>query len=56
MMQCSKYSIWGKGLSPLSCAGPIFKGSTCLLGHITTEKTDLCQYAVCITRNTMLKK
>ena len=24
--------------------------------YITTEKSYLCQYAVCITRNTMLKK
>ena len=30
--------------------------STCLLRHITTEKSDLCQYAVCITGKTMLKK
>ena len=26
------------------------KESTCLLRHITTEKSGLCQYAVCITR------
>ena len=32
------------------------KESTCLLRHITTEKSDLCQYAVCITRNATLKK
>ena len=32
------------------------KESTCLLRHITTEKWDLCQYAVCITENTTLKK
>ena len=32
------------------------KESTCLLRHITTEKSDLCQYAVCITRNTTLEK
>ena len=31
------------------------KESTCLLRHITTEKTDLCQYALCITQNTTLK-
>ena len=32
------------------------KESTCLLWHITTEKSGLCQYAVCITRNTTLTK
>ena len=32
------------------------KESTCLLRYITTEKSVLCQYAVCITRNTTLKK
>ena len=32
------------------------KESTCLLRHITTEKSGLCQYAVCITRNTRLKQ
>ena len=32
------------------------KGSTCLLRHITTEKSGLCQYAVYITRNTTLNK
>ena len=32
------------------------KELTCLLRHITTEKSDLCQYAVCITRNTTLEK
>ena len=40
----------------LSCAGAILKKSTCLLRHITTEKSDLCQYAVNITQNTTLKK
>ena len=32
------------------------KESICLLRHITTEKSDLCQYAVCITQNTTLRK
>ena len=32
------------------------KESTRLLRHITTEKSGLCQYAVCITQNTTLKK
>ena len=32
------------------------KESTCLLRHIMTEKSDLCQYAVCITCNTTLEK
>ena len=32
------------------------KELTCLLRHITTEKSGVCQYAVCITQNTMLKK
>ena len=32
------------------------KESTCLLRRIMTEKPDLCQYAVCITRITTLKK
>ena len=31
------------------------KESTCLLSHIKTEKSDLCQYAVCITQNTTLE-
>ena len=31
------------------------KESTCLLRHITTEKSGLCQYAVCITQNATLK-
>ena len=38
------------------CAGAILKESACLLRHISTEKSDLCQYAVCITQNTRLKK
>ena len=32
------------------------KELTRLLRHITTEKSGLCQYAVCITQNTTLKK
>ena len=32
------------------------KELTCPLRHITTEKSDLCQYAVCITGNTTLEK
>ena len=32
------------------------KESTCLLRHITTEKSGLCQYAVCIAQNTTFKK
>ena len=32
------------------------KESTCLLRHITTERSGLCQYIVCIALNTMLKK
>ena len=32
------------------------KESTCLLRHITNEKSDLCQYTVCIIRNTTLQK
>ena len=31
------------------------KTSTCLLRHITTEKSGLCQFAVCIAQNTTLK-
>ena len=31
------------------------KESTCLLRHITAEKSGLCQYAVCIAQNTTLK-
>ena len=41
---CSIYSeiiVW-------ACA--IFKGWTCLLWDITTEKSGLCQYAVCIKK------
>ena len=38
------------------CAGTILKESTCLIKHITTEKSGLCQYAECITQNTTLKK
>ena len=38
------------------CAGTILKGSTCLLWDITTEKLGLCQYALCITQNTYIKK
>ena len=32
------------------------KESTCLLRHITTKKSDLCQYVVRITLNTTLEK
>ena len=32
------------------------KETTCLPRHITMENSGLCQYAVCITRNTTLKK
>ena len=37
------------------CAGAILKVSTCLLWDITTEKSGLCQYAVCITQTPTLK-
>ena len=40
----------------LSWAGAILKESTCLLRHISTEKSGLCQYAVCIIQNTKLKE
>ena len=43
-------------ISTLSCAGTILKESTCLLRHITAEKSGSCQYVMCITRNTKLKK
>ena len=33
----------------------ILKESTCQLRHIATEKSGLCQYAVCIIQNTTLK-
>ena len=42
--------------STIVCAGAILKESTCLLRHITTEKSGLCQYAVCITQNTTLTR
>ena len=35
-------------------AGALLKDSTYLSRHITSEKSGLCQYAVCITQNTML--
>ena len=43
-------------ISAIVCAGAILRESTCLLRHITTEKSGVCQYAVCIAQNTLLKK
>ena len=38
------------------CADAILKGSICLLWDITTEKSGLCQYAVCTTQNIYIQK
>ena len=41
-------------LKSIVSAGAILKGSTCWLWNITTEKSGLCQYAVCINQTNAL--
>ena len=53
-MQITKVIIKTCMLS-IVCAGAMLKESSCLLRHIMTGKSGLCQYAVCFTQNTMLK-
>ena len=49
---CGGGGAWGDRVVHCLCRSDT-KESTCLLRHITTEKSDLCEYTVCITRNTM---